>query len=247
MRSAGGSSRRRGIWGRLRRHPWGQFRPASLSGRGGRGPLFGAEAGRINGGHLERGAVVPGDGPRGASMHNLPVDLGSADRGIPRMPHMHSRPRSRRRRSNGRLCMLREPPRAGSPPRPLSRCPPFKNPICPRPPPESTTTGRTRGIRPSRPSNRRHRAEFPCGTGIAATARSASLPRLTGLPQFHPEDAERSLAPSIRHSCAPPSTTSPPPRSRRASSGSASAHRACRCWSSSGTSAACSRSGRSRT
>ena len=26
------------------------------------------------------------------------------------------------------------------------------------------------------------------GTGIAATARSASMPRLAGLPQFHPED-----------------------------------------------------------
>ena len=29
-------------------------------------------------------------------------------------------------------------------------------------------------------------------TGIAATARSASLPRPTGLLQFHPEDVERS-------------------------------------------------------
>jgi hypothetical protein len=28
--------------------------------------------------------------------------------------------------------------------------------------------------------------------GIAATARSASMPRPTGLPQFHPEDVERS-------------------------------------------------------
>jgi hypothetical protein len=36
---------------------------------------------------------------------------------------------------------------------------------------------------------------MPRGTGIAATARSASLSRLTGLPQFHPEDAERSEAP----------------------------------------------------
>jgi hypothetical protein len=33
--------------------------------------------------------------------------------------------------------------------------------------------------------------------GIAATARSASLPRLTVLPQFHPEDAERSEAQNL--------------------------------------------------
>ena len=34
--------------------------------------------------------------------------------------------------------------------------------------------------------------------GIAATARSASMPRLTGLPQFHPEDAARRRTPN-RH------------------------------------------------
>ena len=42
--------------------------------------------------------------------------------------------------------------------------------------------------------DQRRPARMPGGTGIAATARSASLPRLTGLPQFHPEDVERSEA-----------------------------------------------------
>ncbi len=35
--------------------------------------------------------------------------------------------------------------------------------------------------------------------GIAATARSASMPRRRGLPQFHPEDAGRRPAQETRH------------------------------------------------
>ena len=43
-------------------------------------------------------------------------------------------------------------------------------------------------------SRLRRRGRRRGGNGNAATARSASLPRLTGLPPFHPEDAERSEA-----------------------------------------------------
>jgi hypothetical protein len=45
----------------------------------------GPAAGRVNGGHLERGAVVPGDGSRRASMHKTTIDLIRVDRDVIRM------------------------------------------------------------------------------------------------------------------------------------------------------------------
>ena len=57
-------------------------------------------------------------------------------------------------------------------------------------------TSGARRYPPGRPSPGQRDATTPPGTdarrnGIAATARSASLPRLPGLPQFHPEDAAK--------------------------------------------------------
>ena len=79
------------------------------------------------------------------------------------------------------LCMMREPAaRRRAAPTPLQVPAVGPNPPKTRTHAENDCYGR--------------RARTPGGTGIAATARSASLPRLTGLPQFHPEDAERSEA-----------------------------------------------------
>ena len=53
---------------------------------------------------------APGD-----DLQNLPIDLGSADRGRRRMPHMRERPRSRRGARNGRKCMKSGTGKVGAP------------------------------------------------------------------------------------------------------------------------------------
>ena len=87
--------------------------------------------------------------------------------------------------------MLREPPRARDPPPPTLRCQP-SGPIRRRHGRTLKTTATTAGHgRPAQGIATTPQGMNALRNGIAATARSASLPRLTGLRQFHPEDAAK--------------------------------------------------------
>ena len=138
------------------------------------------------------GAVVPGTGRGAPGMHNTTTEPIRRSRAVLRMHGMRHTARPAQLPSIAVLRMLREPPRAGEPPPPRSRCPP-SDPIRPktRTHAENDRYGRWARMpawnRPTTPPGTDARRN-----GIAATARSASLPRLTGLPQFHPEDVERS-------------------------------------------------------
>ncbi len=112
------------------------------------------------------------------SMHNASIDALSSSRAVLRVPYVRSTAGPRGSGSVVVLCM------PGAPrPVPWSTAPP-------------SAARRFHPLALSHSRVRARRAWTPCGTGIAATARSASLPRLAGLPQFHPEDVERSETPN---------------------------------------------------
>jgi len=96
------------------------------------------------------GAGLPAQGGS-PIMHSLTIEPRVGDRGMWRMWGVRDLPRSRRRRSVGRLCMPGAPRSGpGGSPHPSSRCPPFKNA-----PAES---------QPSRGPRSPRRAWMPCGT-----------------------------------------------------------------------------------
>ena len=156
---------------------------------------------------------------RATNLHNTAIERDRAGLAVLRVPHMRSTARPHRIGSVVELCMpaaprpvpgttaptLRRPPlsrgrrrtapeETSTPPQMPAVIPrmPLQRPgVPPHPPPGARRY--PLGVQ-TRTEERDHpgRARTPGGTGIAATARSASLPRLTGLPQFHPEDVERS-------------------------------------------------------
>jgi hypothetical protein len=167
-----------------------------------------------------RGCVrVSADRPGRANLHHTAIERDRAGLAVLRVPHMRSTARPHRIGSVVELCMpaaprpvpgttaptLRRPPlsrgrrrtapeETSTPPQMPAVIPrmPLQRPgVPPHPPPGARRY--PLGVQ-TRTEERDHpgRARTPGGTGIAATARSASLPRLTGLPQFHPEDVERS-------------------------------------------------------
>ncbi len=117
------------LWGcfwAASRRPWGRFRAASMPRGRGRVPAIRAGRRLVERRAPGEGWGRPGDGSRGASMHNLPTKPLRPDRGVLRMWGMRGVPRSADLRSIGRLCMLCEPPRAGRPAPAPVQVPPLK-------------------------------------------------------------------------------------------------------------------------
>jgi hypothetical protein len=144
------------ILGRLRRRPWGLFRPASMPRGRVAFPQSGLAAAWLNDGHLERDQVVPGGGSRGASMRNTTTKRLRPDRAVMRTWGTRNTARSSRVPSNAVLCMIGEPPCAGGPCRSLSRCRRSKTDL-PSTAAGSATPPAGHGCPAARPHGRRRR------------------------------------------------------------------------------------------